>query len=115
MEQLEVRGIICDHPLCIVELPAARAVSALQFFIIYSEMYKQYNICQFTLSVCCYSWILYGVRRISCVLIGVRRASCVLLACGYDTFSKRLRRRREIVQNLTYFPENYQGIGVTQV
>ena len=52
---------------------------------------------------------------IICVLIAVRRASCVLLACGVDTFSKRLRRRREIVKNLAYFPENYQGAGVTQV
>ena len=53
--------------------------------------------------------------RISCVLIGVGRASCVLLECGVDTFFKRLRRRREIVKNVAYFPENYQGVGVTQV
>ena len=51
------------------------------------------------------------MRRISCVFIGVRRASCVLLAWRVDTFSKRLRRRREIVKNLAYFPENYQGDG----
>ena len=55
------------------------------------------------------------MRRISCVIIGVRRARFVLLACGVDTFSKRLRRRREIIKNLAYFPENYQGVGVTQV
>ena len=54
-------------------------------------------------------------RRAAYKLCTSWRASGVLLACGVDTFSKRLRLQREIVKTLAYFPENCQGVGVTQV